>query len=158
VVPFFLGQRNSGKIPITHEEMTRFNITLEEGVDMVLYALENSWGGELFVPKIPSYKILDIAKAVAPDCKIQMVGVRPGEKIHEEMITETDSLNTFDCGRYYVINPTHPVWDEKAWCKKFNAHKVPAGFKYNSGTNTDWLSVDEIRQLVKTHVDPEFRA
>ncbi|MEZ0390725.1 MAG: polysaccharide biosynthesis protein, partial [Pseudobdellovibrionaceae bacterium] len=156
VVPFFLKQRETGRIPITHEGMTRFNITLEEGVDMVLYAIENAWGGELFVPKIPSYKILDIAKAVAPNCKTEVVGVRPGEKIHEEMITETDSLNTFDCGKYYVINPGVPVWDEAAWSKKFNAKKVPQGFKYNSGMNTEWLTIDEIRRLVKTHVDPSF--
>lgn len=156
VVPFFLNKKASGTLPITHSEMTRFNITLEEGVDMVLYAIENAWGGELFVPKIPSYRILDIAKAVAPDCKTEVVGVRPGEKIHEEMITETDSLNTYDCGKYYVITPTVPIWNEKDWCEKFKAHKVPPGFKYNSGTNTEWLSISEIRSLVKKHVDPKF--
>lgn len=157
VVPFFLGQRQSGRLPITHEQMTRFNITLEEGVDMVLYALENAWGGELFVPKIPSYKILDIAKAVAPNCRTEIVGVRPGEKIHEEMITETDSLNTFDCGKYYVINPTVPTWNEQEWMTRFNAKKVPVGFKYNSGSNTDWMTIDEIRAQVKKHVDPHFQ-
>ena len=156
VVPFFLKQRETGKIPITHEGMTRFNITLEEGVDMVLYAIEHAWGGELFVPKIPSYKILDIAKAVAPNCKTEIVGIRPGEKIHEEMITETDSMNTFDCGKYYVINPGVPIWDEPAWCKKFGAKKVPAGFKYNSGANSDWLTVTEIRSMITKYVDPTF--
>ncbi len=156
VVPFFLNQKNKGVLPITNEGMTRFNITLEEGVEMVMYAIEKAWGGELFVPKIPSYKILDIAKAVAPTCKTEIVGVRPGEKIHEEMITETDSLNTYDCGKYYVITPTVPIWDEKEWAKTFNAKKVPEGFKYNSGTNTEWLSVEEIRGQIKQHVDPQF--
>ncbi|MNL52355.1 UDP-N-acetylglucosamine 4,6-dehydratase [compost metagenome] len=136
--------------------MTRFNITLEEGVEMVLYAIENSWGGELFVPKIPSYKILDVAKAVAPKCKIDFVGVRPGEKIHEEMITETDSLNTFDCGKYYVITPAVPAWDLDDWKIKFGAKQVPAGFKYNSGANSDWVTVDELRGLIVKHIDPEF--
>jgi UDP-N-acetylglucosamine 4,6-dehydratase/5-epimerase len=157
VVPFFMNQKNKGVLPITNEGMTRFNITLEEGVEMVMYAIEKAWGGELFVPKIPSYKILDIAKAVAPSCRTEIVGVRPGEKIHEEMITETDSLNTYDCGKYYVITPTVPIWDEKEWAKTFNAKKVPEGFKYNSGTNTEWLSVEEIRGQIKQHVDPQFQ-
>lgn len=156
VVPFFLKERTTGRLPITHEQMTRFNITLEEGVEMVLYAIENAWGGELFVPKIPSYKILDIAKAVAPSCKTEVVGVRPGEKIHEEMITETDSLNTYDCGKYYVITPTVPNWNEGSWAEKFSAKKVPQGFKYNSGSNTDWLTVEQIRDQIKKHVDPQF--
>lgn len=157
VVPFFLEKRKSGVIPITHADMTRFNITLEEGVDMVLHAIENSMGGELYVPKIPSYRITEIAKAVAPECRLEFVGIRPGEKIHEEMITETDSYNTFDCGRYYVILPTIPVFKLEDWSKTFNAKKVIEGFKYNSGTNDSWLTVDEIRQLVKDHVDPEFK-
>ncbi len=156
VVPFFLSKRNEGVLPITHEGMTRFNITLEEGVDMVLYAIENSWGGELFVPKIPSYKILDVAKAVAPNCKTEVVGIRPGEKLHEEMITETDSLSTFDCGKYYVIAPAVPNWNLKDWQNKFNAQKVPEGFKYNSGTNNEWISHEEIRTLIKKHIDPNF--
>lgn len=156
VVPFFLKQRMEGFLPITHDGMTRFNITLEEGVDMVLHAIENAWGGELFVPKIPSYKILDIAKAVSPKAKLELVGVRPGEKIHEEMITETDSLNTYDCGKYYVINPSHPHFNLQDWVKKFNAKIVSEGFKYNSGTNTEWLSVEDIRSQIKMHVDPNF--
>ena len=137
--------------------MTRFNITLEEGVDMVMHAIENSWGGELFVPKIPSYKILDIAQAVAPECKTQYVGIRPGEKIHEEMITETDSLNTYDCKKYYVILPATLIFNLQDWIKAFDAKKVPEGFQYNSGTNVSWLTVDQIRHLVRTHVDPTFK-
>lgn len=158
IVPFFLSKKKSGTLPITHTEMTRFSITLDEGVDMVLHAIENAWGGELFVPKIPSYQILELAKALAPDCKTEIIGVRPGEKIHEEMITENDSLNTYDCGQYYVLNPSHPVWDEKEWIAKFNAKKVPAGFKYNSGSNSEWLNAEGIRKLVVEHVDPEFKA
>ncbi len=156
VVPFFLNQKSKGVLPITHEGMTRFNITLEDGVDMVLYAIEKAWGGELYVPKIPSYKIMDIAKAVAPSCKTEIVGVRPGEKIHEEMITETDSFNTYDCGKYYVITPTVPNWNENEWVQTFNAKKVPIGFKYNSGSNTEWLTIDQIRSQIKQHVDPHF--
>ena len=157
VVPFFMKKRKDGVLPITHEGMTRFNITLEEGVDMVMYAIENAWGGELFVPKIPSYKIMDIAKAVAPDCKTEDVGIRPGEKLHEEMITETDSLSTYDCGKYYVIAPSVHNWKMEDWAKTFNAKKVQEGFKYNSGTNAEWLTVDEIREQIKKHIDPNFK-
>lgn len=157
VVPFFINKRKEGKLPITHEGMTRFNITLEEGVDMVMYAIENAWGGELFVPKIPSYKILDVAKAIAPDCKTEVVGIRPGEKLHEEMITETDSLQTFDCGKYYVIAPAVPFWNLNDWAKKFGAKKVPEGFKYNSGSNTEWINVEEIRTQIVKHIDPDFK-
>ena len=151
-----MNERKKGLLPITHPEMTRFNITLEEGVGMVLHAIENAWGGELFVPKIPSYKILDVAEAIGPHCKKDIVGIRPGEKLHEEMITETDSLSTYDCGKYYVIVPTLPIWKLADWEKKFLGHKVPEGFKYNSGDNTEWLKVSEIRQQIKKHVDPQF--
>lgn len=156
VAPFFLEERKKGVLPITHEDMTRFNITLEEGVDMVLYAIEHAWGGELYVPKIPSYKILTMAEACAPTCDTKVVGIRPGEKLHEEMITETDSLNTYDCGKYYAILPSIPNWDLAAWSKQFNAKKVKDGFKYNSGTNDEWLTADQLRVLIKQHVDPNF--
>jgi UDP-N-acetylglucosamine 4,6-dehydratase/5-epimerase len=158
VVPFFLEKRKTGTIPITHPEMTRFNITLEEGVNMVIYAIENAWGGELFVPKIPSYRITDLADALAPDCKTEIVGIRPGEKLHEEMITETDSLSAYDCGRYYVIVPSMMTWNINEWTSKFNAKKVPLGFRYNSGANAEWLNTKQIRELVKAHVDPNFTA
>jgi UDP-N-acetylglucosamine 4,6-dehydratase len=158
VVPFFLSKRSSGLLPITHAGMTRFNITLEEGVEMVLHAIGNARGGELYVPKIPSYKITTVAEAVAPGAKTEIVGIRPGEKLHEEMITETDSLNTYDCGRYYVILPTHPNWNLAYWEKTFKAKKVEEGFRYNSGTNTDWLDVLQLRTLIKQHVDPDFKA
>lgn len=157
VVPFFLKERSKKVLPITHEEMTRFNITLEEGVNMVLYAIENAWGGELFVPKIPSYRILDVAEAIGPKCEHKIVGIRPGEKLHEEMITESDSLNTLDCGKYYVIIPSHPTsWTKDEYIKHFKAQWVPAGFKYNSGENTEWLSVDQMQKLIQKHVDPNF--
>lgn len=157
VVPYFIEKKKTGIIPITHEEMTRFNITLEDGVKLVMTALERSWGGELFVPKIPSYRIQNVARAIAPDAKIEIVGIRPGEKLHEEMITETDALNTFDCGSYYVINPSAPTWDLESWQNTFKATKVANNFKYNSGTNDDWLTVDQIRTLIKQHVDPTFQ-
>lgn len=156
VVPFFLSKRKDGVLPITHMEMTRFNITLQEGVDMVMHAVEHAWGGELYVPKIPSYKITTVAEAVAPGCKIDVVGIRPGEKLHEEMITETDSLNTYDCGKYYVIVPATPIWNEAEWAKAFSAKKVPMGFKYNSGENNEWVTVEDLRVLIKKHVDPNF--
>lgn len=156
VVPFFLQKRQTGELPITHADMTRFNITLQEGVDLVYHALKNAWGGELYVPKIPSYKITTLADAMGPDCKKPVVGIRPGEKLHEEMITETDSLNTYDCGKYYVILPSTPQWNEQDWVKKFEGRKVELGFKYNSGTNTEWLDVGQLRELIKQHVDPNF--
>lgn len=156
VVPFFLERVKSGTLPITHEDMTRFNITLEEGVDLVLKTIENQWGGELIVPKIPSYRINDVAKAIGPDCKLEVVGIRPGEKLHEEMITESDSLNTLDCGTHYVIVPPISSWTKQEYMKHFSAKEVSVGFKYNSGSNDEWLSVQEIRDLIKKHVDPSF--
>jgi len=158
VVPHFLEQRKSGLLPITNEEMTRFSITLEEGVNLVLYAIEHAWGGEIFVPKIPSYRITDVAQAVGPDCEVKVVGIRPGEKLHEEMITESDSLNTLDCSNYYVIIPSHPIWKKSDYITRFGAKPVPMGFKYNSGNNTDWLSVSDLRSLIKRHIDPHFEA
>jgi len=149
VVPFFLERSKQGTLPITHPDMTRFNITLDEGINLVLHAVEKAWGGEIFVPKIPSYKITTLAEAIAPNCKTEVVGVRPGEKLHEEMITETDSLNTYDCGGYYVITPAVPKWDLEKWSQEFSAKRVSLGFKYNSGENPEWLSSEQIRSLVR---------
>jgi UDP-N-acetylglucosamine 4,6-dehydratase/5-epimerase len=157
VMPFFLKMKSKGVIPITDPNMTRFNISLSEGVDMVLHALETAWGGELFVPKIPSYKITHVAEAIAPDCKQEVVGIRAGEKIHEEMITSSDSFTTYDLGKYYVILPQARSWEMDDFIKHFKAVKVPSGFNYNSGTNTEWLSVADLRKLIKEHVDPEFQ-
>ena len=141
VIPFFLKKKKEGILPITSKKMTRFNISLDEGVDMVIHALKNAWGGELFVPKIPSYRIMDIANAIGPNCKKPVVGIRPGEKIHEEMITPSDSYNTYDLGKYYTILPSVPVWDIEEFIKEFQAKKVQEGFSYNSGQNTDWETV-----------------
>jgi UDP-N-acetylglucosamine 4,6-dehydratase len=156
VIPFFLNKRKEGVLPITDPNMTRFNISLKEGVDIVLYALYNAWGGELFVPKIPSYKIMDVAKAVAPDCECKIVGIRPGEKIHEEMITVSDSFTTYDLGRYYVILPQVTDWSLADYIKQFNAKKVSSGFNYSSGENTEWETVESLRKLIIEHVDVPF--
>jgi UDP-N-acetylglucosamine 4,6-dehydratase (inverting) len=156
VIPFFLKKRQDGLLPITDPNMTRFNISLTEGVEMVLHALETAWGGELFVPKIPSYKITDVAEAIAPDCKHEIIGIRPGEKVHEEMITSSDSFTTYDLGKYYVILPQNVGWNLEEYIEHFSAVKVSQGFHYNSATNTEWLSVNDIRRLIKEHVDSHF--
>lgn len=156
VIPFFINKRNDGVLPITVAEMTRFNISLEGGVEMVLHALESAWGGEIFVPKIPSYKITDIAKAIGPNCEQRIVGIRPGEKIHEEMITTSDSFFTYDLGKYYAIIPQNPKWSIEKFISTFKAKKVQDGFTYNSGTNTEWVSVEELRKLIVDHVDKTF--
>lgn len=158
VIPFFMNKRDEGLLPITHEEMTRFNISLQDGVNMVMYALENHLGGEIFVPKIPSYKILDIAKAIAPSIETKVVGIRPGEKLHEEMITDTDSLNTIDLGKYYAILPSVSfTYNEEDYIHHHKAIKVPFGFRYNSGTNTEWETVDSLRQEIRKNVDESFK-
>ncbi|MDR1584530.1 MAG: UDP-N-acetylglucosamine 4,6-dehydratase (inverting) [Prevotellaceae bacterium] len=158
VIPFFIEKRKTGIIPITHPEMTRFNISLQDGVNLVMYTLSHHLGGEIFVPKIPSYKITDVATAIAPNAKQEIVGIRPGEKLHEEMITETDSLNTIDLGDYYAILPSvsynHPNEDYK---KHHNAVLVPMGFRYNSGTNTQWETVESLRNKIVECVDPAFK-
>lgn len=155
VIPFFLQKKKSGVLPITDPNMTRFNISLNDGVKMVIHAIEYAWGGELFVPKIPSYRITDVATAVDENCKQEIVGIRPGEKIHEEMITASDSFSTYDLGKYYTILPQVPVFNINEFIATFNAVKVPIGFKYNSGENKEWLSVEELRTLIKEHVEVE---
>ncbi|TGK09964.1 UDP-N-acetylglucosamine 4,6-dehydratase (inverting) [Leptospira fletcheri] len=157
VIPFFLKKRSEGILPITDERMTRFNITLEEGVDLVLYALENMWGGEIFVPKIPSYNIKVVAEAIGPNCEMKVVGIRPGEKLHEEMITETDGMNTIEFKDYFVILPSVELWNVSEFKKKFNGGFCPKDFRYSSGLNSDWLSVEQIRKLIVENVDPSFR-
>ena len=138
VIPFFLERQKTGVLPITDKRMTRFNITLQQGVDFVLQCLERMWGGELFVPKIPSYRILDVAEAVAPECKQNIVGIRPGEKMHEEMITQSDALNTIEFEDYYVILPSMSLWDSEKFCNESSSmpgQKCSLGFSYNSGSN-----------------------
>ncbi len=156
VIPFFMQKRKNGVLPITDPNMTRFNISLTDGVQMVMNALDTAWGGELFVPKIPSYRITDVADAIGPNCIKEIVGIRPGEKVHEEMITSSDSFTTYDLGKYYVILPQMPAWNLESFVEHFGATKVPVGFNYSSGQNTDWLSVDDIRELIKEHVEEDF--
>jgi len=150
---FFMKKKNEGVLPITDKEMTRFNISLQDGCQMVFDAIEKAWGGEIFVPKIPSYKIVDVAKAIGPKCKQIEVGIRPGEKLHEEMITVSDAMNTYDIGKYYVILPQETIFDKEEFLKHFNAKLVDKNFSYNSGENTEWESVDSLRELVKIHVN-----
>jgi UDP-N-acetylglucosamine 4,6-dehydratase len=156
VIPFFINKAKEGtSLPVTHREMTRFNISLEDGVEMVLWAIENAIGGEIFVPKIPSYKIETVAKAIAPNAKLVNVGIRPGEKLHEEMITDSDSYNTIEFDKYYAILST--ISKKEKYLKHYNAKEVERGFTYNSGTNTEWVSVEEMRELIKKYVDPNFK-
>lgn len=157
VIPFFMSKRNEGVLPITDERMTRFNITLEDGIKLVLKALDIMWGGEIFIPKIPSYRITDVAEAVAPDCRTEIVGIRPGEKIHEEMITSTDALSTVEFKDYFVILPSVALWDIDEFMQAFNGKMCSQGFCYNSGSNSDWLSVADIRKQIIQHVDSSFK-
>jgi UDP-N-acetylglucosamine 4,6-dehydratase (inverting) len=157
VVPFFLKKRADGVLPITDERMTRFNITLDEGVELVMFALANMWGGEIFVPKIPSYRITDLAKSIAPNCRIVPTGIRPGEKLHEEMITETDANNTLDFKDYFVILPSVKLWDVDRYMELFEGRRCQSGFSYSSGTNPQWLTIPQLREMIKEHVDPDFQ-
>ena len=156
VIPFFLEKAKTGILPITDENMTRFNISLTEGVEMVMWALENAIGGELFVPKIPSYRVTDLAEAIGPNCRKEIIGIRPGEKVHEEMITTSDSINTIDLGAYYAILPTdgriRKIYIDSGKVQMF----VPAGFAYNSGMNEDFLSIEQIRKLISRYICKDF--
>ena len=161
VMPFFLNKKKKGDkfLPITDSQMTRFNISLQDGCEMVFYAIEKAWGGEVFVPKIPSYKISDVATAIAPELEQKIVGIRPGEKLHEEMITSSDSYNTVDLGKYYAILPQKSPYSQYSkddYKKAFNGLDVPDGFSYNSGNNTEWESIESLKELMKIHVDPNF--
>ncbi|MCI5189913.1 MAG: UDP-N-acetylglucosamine 4,6-dehydratase (inverting) [Candidatus Electrothrix sp. AS4_5] len=157
VVPFFLERRKTGVLPITDPTMTRFNISLQDGVDLVMWAIDHTKGGEIFVPKIPSYKVTDLAKAIGPDCEHPIVGIRPGEKIHEEMITASDSFNTVDLGRYFAILPTTGNHSAQHYCDHSGCKLVTPGFAYNSGTNPDFLTVEQLRELIRQDVDPNFK-
>ncbi len=166
VIPFFIEKKKNGVLPITDKRMTRFNITLQEGVDFVLFCLDKMWGGELFVPRIPSYNIVDVAAAIAPDCKLEEIGIRPGEKIHEEMITEADAINTIEFENYFVILPSVQLgeasqlrlWDTEKFRTTSNSNPgkfCEYGFKYNSGTNEWSLSVEELRELINNSVSDD---
>ena len=154
VIPFFLKEKKKGVLPITDPTMTRFNILLSEGVEMVINALKNAWGGEIFVPKIPSYRITDVANAIDEKCDQKIIGIRPGEKIHEEMITSSDSFTTYDLGKFYVILPQQPVWDLEKYIEVHNGEKVPENFRYNSEQNDNFLTVSELRKLINENVNP----
>lgn len=156
VIPFFMNKRKEGVIPITHKDMTRFNITLQEGVAMVMYAIENALGGEIFVPKIPSYRIETVAKAIAPEARLEYVGIRAGEKLHEEMITESDALNTIEFDKYYAILPSGS--DFSKYLNYYHAQMVPEGFRYSSGKNIEWETIETMRDKIKKYVDPNFIA
>ena len=149
VIPFFLEKKKTGVLPITDPTMTRFNISLQDGVDMVLWALENAQGGEIFVPKIPSYRITDLAMAIGPDCDHPVIGVRPGEKIHEEMITSSDSFNTVDLGKYFAILPSAGSHTVDSYCKAHGGKPVPQGYAYNSGSNPEFLTVEQLQNLIQ---------
>jgi UDP-N-acetylglucosamine 4,6-dehydratase (inverting) len=157
VIPFFLERRKTGVLPITDPAMTRFNISLQEGVEMVLWAIDHARGAEILVPKIPSYRITDVAKAIGPDCEHPVVGLRPGEKIHEEMITASDSFNTVDLGHYFAILAS-PEDLRSTYLAQRGVTHVPKGFSYNSGTNTDFLTIESLRALIRQHVEPDFAA
>lgn len=160
VIPFFMEQRKNGVIPITDPNMSRFNISLDGGVDLVLHALEHSLGGEIYIPKIPSYRITELAEAIAPTCRQNVVGIRPGEKLHEEMITSSDAPNTLETDNNYIIVPMLYQESRDELMTRYGSHHqgtpVPVDFSYNSGTNTEWLSALQIRELIRQHVDPDF--
>jgi UDP-N-acetylglucosamine 4,6-dehydratase (inverting) len=156
VVPYFLEKRKQGVLPITDPEMTRFNISLDEGVKMVKWAAENARGGEIFVPKIPSYRITDVATAIAPECKQRIVGIRPGEKLHEEMITAADSINTVDLGDYYAILPRGWGHTIEEYCEITGGKRIDPTFNYSSKENSSFLSVEELRVLIQKHVNADL--
>lgn len=157
VIPFFISKRDTGVLPITHMDMTRFNISLEAGVSLVMFAMQHHLGGEIFIPKIPSYKIVDVAKAIAPNVKLEDVGIRPGEKLHEEMITPTDALNTIDLGKYYAILPSVSFrFSKEDYMTHHNAIPVPFGFHYSSDKNTEWETIESLREKIVNYCDPNF--
>jgi UDP-N-acetylglucosamine 4,6-dehydratase len=152
VIPMFLEQRKIGKVTITDPRMTRFWITLEQGARFVVRCIEQMRGGEIFVPKIPSMKLIDIAEAVAPGCAIECIGIRPGEKLHEVLLSEDEARNTVETDDMYVVQPTHSWWKKGNWKQ---AHPLPEGFRYTSDTNPQWLTADELFDLVEeTSSDP----
>ena len=152
VIPLFFQQAKKGLITITDKNMTRFNITLDESIDLVLYALENSLGNEIFIPKIPSYRIMDLAKSIGEKCKIKILGIRPGEKIHEEMITVNDSYNTIENSKYYIILPTFKNARINKYLKYYDAKKINKPFSYNSEDNKKFLTIKEIKKLIQKNI------
>jgi len=148
VVPFFLKQRATGKLPITDPRMTRFWITLDQGVEFVLNSLDRMTGGEIFVPKIPSMKLTDLARVIGPSCELEVIGKRPGEKVHELMVSEDEASNTLEYDDYYAILPAVRSWDKDHYVEKNGGRPCADGFRYSSDTNTQWLSVAELEQMI----------
>ena len=157
VIPYFLKQAKEGFLPITHKDMTRFSISLIEGVDMVFWSIKNTLGGEIFIPKIPSYRILDVADAIGPGCEKKVIGMRPGEKVHEEMITISDTPHTIELDECYAILPADGVTKQKYVDLGNIKSTLPNGFFYNSFNNKNFLSVQDIRQLIIKYIDKDFK-
>jgi UDP-N-acetylglucosamine 4,6-dehydratase/5-epimerase len=157
IIPIFLKESKSGVLKITDKRMTRFNLSLNESVELVINCIRNSIGGEIFVPKIPSYRITDLANAIGPSCKKKIIGIRPGEKIHEEMITSSDSYSTYDVGNFFIILPANNLKFEKKFSKTYKFKKIKEGFSYNSGTNKKFLEIEEIRKLIVENIDNNFK-
>jgi len=145
VIPVFAEQRQRGKVTVTDPRMTRFWITLEQGVRLVIRGLEQMHGGEIFVPKLPSMKLLEIAEAIAPECEVEYVGIRPGEKLHEVLVSEDEARHTLELDDMYVIQPAHPWWKRENWT---HARPLPEGFRYASDTNPRWLTTEELYALI----------
>jgi len=156
VIPLYMRLAPSGVLPVTDPRMTRFNITLDDGVGLALMALEDQLGGEIFVPKLPSYRLADLARAIGPHCKLEHVGVRAGEKLHEEMITPTDAMSTVELDRHYVIVPSGLGWGAEDLVERRHAVPCAPDFHYQSSTNTEWLGVEELRWLIRRHVATDF--
>ncbi len=156
VVPLFLKQRAEGRLKITHEDMSRFHITPDSGIQTVFHALEHAWGGEIYVPKCPSFKLTDLAEAIAPGEGYEVIGIRPGEKLYEEMITGSDAISTVEFDDYFVILPSLPKWSTDEFVAHFNGRRVGMGFSYSSETNPDWLSVEQLRADIRKYVDAGF--
>ena len=152
VIPFFLRQRETGVLPITDERMTRFWITLDQGVRFVLRAIDEMRGGEIFVPKLPSMRIVDLARAICPECRIEVTGIRPGEKLHEVMVPVDDARSTLEYEDHFVIQPLFPWWDAEAFRRERGGRPCPDGFCYSSDANDRWLSVEELREIVANHL------
>ena len=156
VIPYFIKEAKNKILHVTNKDMTRFNIIMDEAVEMVIWALNNAIGGEIFVPKIPSYRIIDLVNAICPNCDIEYIGIRPGEKLHEEMITKSDGVSTIDLGKYYAILPIDGYLLEKYDSKKINYKKVAEGFSYNSGENKNFLSVENLQKLIISNIKKDF--
>ena len=153
IIPLLIEKRNSKIIELTHKEMTRFNISLDQAVQLVMHTIKNAKGGEIFVPKIPSYKLVDLAKAIAPNSKIKFTGIRPGEKLHEEMISFSESTNTVSHKKFYIILPSFRNYTIDQYIKKNGGKKITKGFMYRSDTNKEFLSINQIRKVLSGKLD-----